>query len=187
MTFLPTKLPGVILVKPDVHRDARGVFLETYRVDTFTQGGIASTFVQDNFSRSFRGTLRGLHAQVIRPQGKLIRVSQGEIFDVAVDIRRHSPTFAAWVGVRLSSDTFEQMYIPSGFAHGLCVLSDIAEVEYKCTDFYEPKGEVTVRWNDPTINIDWPIATPILSEKDRTASDLKDLMEQLPMFEGSET
>ena len=186
MKFLPTKLPEVMLVTSDVYRDARGVFLETYHAQKYTEGGISAKFVQDNFSRSLSGTLRGLHAQLVRPQGKLIRAVRGEIFDVAVDIRRNSPTFAAWVGVRLNSDEFQQIYIPPGFAHGFCVLSEIAEIEYKCTDFYEPTGEMTVRWNDPMINIDWPIDSPVLSEKDGTAQGLEDQMERLPLREDSD-
>ena len=185
MKFQPTKLPEVILVTSEVYRDTRGLFLETYHAQKYKEGGISPTFVQDNFSRSFKGALRGLHAQLIRPQGKLIRAIRGEIFDVAVDIRRNSPTFATWVGVRLSGDDFQQIYIPPGFAHGFCVLSEIAEIEYKCTDFYEPKGEMTVRWNDPMINIEWPIDNPVLSEKDGTARLLQDVMESLPTIEES--
>ena len=185
MKFFPTKLPGVIIVESEVFRDSRGYFFESYHAQKYSEGGIKEEFVQDNCSRSERGILRGLHAQLTRPQGKLIRAIRGEIFDVAVDIRRNSPTFAAWVGVTLSSDEFQQIYIPPGFAHGFCVLSEIAEIEYKCTDFYEPKGEMTVRWNDPMINIDWPIDAPVLSEKDGTAPLLEDVMERLPMFEES--
>ena len=187
MKFLDTELPGVILVEPDVYRDERGYFLETYHSQKYAEGGIPATFVQDNRSQSSCGILRGLHTQTLKPQGKLIRVTRGEIFDVAVDIRRGSSTFAKWVGVRLSGDNFHQMYIPPGFAHGFCVLSDVAEVEYKCTDFYEPKGEMTIRWNDPRINIRWPITTPILSDKDRTAEGLDDLLDRLPVFQGSES
>lgn len=184
MKFRATHLPEVIIAEPEVHRDARGFFLETYHTHKYIEGGIPATFVQDNSSQSFRGILRGLHAQVQRPQGKLVRVSRGEIFDVAVDIRQGSPTFANWVGVNLSEENFQQMYIPPGFAHGFCVLSDIARVEYKCTDFYEPKGEVTLRWDDPTINICWPIEVPSLSEKDLMGFYLRDIMDQLPRYEG---
>ncbi|MDX1412493.1 MAG: dTDP-4-dehydrorhamnose 3,5-epimerase [Nitrospirales bacterium] len=187
MKFIGTELPGVIIVNPEVHRDARGCFLETYHTQKYGEGGIKATFVQDNSSHSFRGILRGLHAQLLRPQGKLIRVSHGEIFDVAVDIRRGSPTFARWVGVNLSGENFQQIYIPPGFAHGFCVLSDVAKLEYKCTDFYEPKGEVSVRWDDPTVNIRWPIDTPILSQKDLAGQFLQDLLERLPQFEGTDS
>lgn len=187
MKFVETRIPGVIIVEPEVHRDARGCFLETYHSQKYAEGGIGATFVQDNSSHSIRDILRGLHAQILNPQGKLIRVSQGEIFDVAVDIRVGSPTFANWVGVNLSAENFQQMYIPPGFAHGFCVLSEVARLEYKCTDFYEPKGEVTVRWDDPTINIHWPIKAPTLSEKDLAGEYLQELMDRLPRFEGSES
>lgn len=187
MKFVETQLPGVIIVEPDVHRDARGCFWETYHSQKYVEGGIAATFVQDNASHSSHGILRGLHAQILRPQGKLIRVSHGEIFDVAVDIRRGSPTFAKWTSVKLSAENFRQIYIPPGFAHGFCVLSELAKVEYKCTDFYEPKGEVTVRWDDPTMNIPWPVVNPILSEKDLAGKLLNDLTDCLPLFKRVES
>lgn len=186
MKFIETQLPGVIIVEPDVHRDARGCFLETYHTQKYLEGGIAAKFVQDNASHSTYGILRGLHAQILRPQGKLIRVSHGEIFDVALDIRRGSPTFAKWTAVTLSAENFRQIYIPPGFAHGFCVLSEQAKLEYKCTDFYEPKGEVTVRWDDPTINIPWPVENPILSEKDLAGKFLNDLTDRLPLFKRGE-
>ena len=184
MKVLPTRLPGVMIVEPDVYRDARGYFFETFHAQKYAEGSIPGPFVQENSSHSMRGILRGLHAQVIRPQGKLVRASSGEIFDVAVDIRQNSPTFATWVGVRLSSRNFLQLYIPPGFAHGFCVLSDVAELEYKCTDFYEPSGEITVCWNDPIIRIDWPIESPVLSTKDRTAPNLDQVTDKLPVFQG---
>ena len=137
MKFIQTELPGVVIVEPDVFRDARGFFLETFHAARYRQGGIPYDFVQDNHSRSVRGTLRGLHAQRTRPQGKLVRAVRGEIFDVAVDIRPGSATFGKWVGGRLSEENFHQIFIPPGFAHGFCVLSELAEVEYKCTDFYD--------------------------------------------------
>ncbi|MEJ2231054.1 MAG: dTDP-4-dehydrorhamnose 3,5-epimerase [Nitrospirales bacterium] len=183
MKFLPTRLPEVLIVEPDVYRDQRGWFLETYHIQKYHEGGIPLPFVQDNCSSSVRGTLRGLHLQMIRPQGKLIRVIRGEIFDVAVDTRRRSPTFASWVGVTLSGEDFRQIYIPPGFAHGFCVLSDVAEVEYKCTDLYAPGGEVTIRWDDPSIGIHWPIESPILSSKDVAGKSLNDLSEQLPDYQ----
>ena len=182
MKFLPTQLPGVLLVEPDVYRDQRGWFLETFHVQKYREGGISLPFVQDNCSSSIRGTLRGLHLQIMRPQGKLIRVIRGEIFDVAVDIRKGSPTFGSWVGVALASQDFRQLYIPPGFAHGFCVLSDVAEVEYKCTEVYAPGGEVTIRWDDRRIGIQWPIERPILSSKDAAGKSLDDLREHLPDF-----
>ena len=183
MKFLPTRLPEVLIVEPDVYRDQRGWFLETYHVQKYQEGGIPLPFVQDNCSSSVRGTLRGLHLQMIRPQGKLIRVIRGEIFDVAVDTRRRSPTFASWVGVTLSGEDFRQVYIPPGFAHGFCVLSDVAEVEYKCTDLYAPGGEATIRWDDPSIGIHWPIECPILSSKDESGKSLDDLIDQLTDYQ----
>lgn len=175
MRFTPLALPEVILVEPDVHRDARGFFLETYHVERYLAGGIPGPFVQDNHSRSVRGTLRGLHAQRRRPQGKLVRAVDGEMFDVAVDIRRASPTFGRWVGVRLSGENFRQLYVPPGFAHGFCVLSEVVNVEYKCTDFYDPGDEIGLVWNDPEVGIEWPVSDPIISEKDRRLPPLKSL------------
>lgn len=183
MKFLPTRLPEVLIVEPDVYRDHRGWFLETYHVQKYQEAGILPPFVQDNCSSSVLGTLRGLHFQMARPQGKLIRVIRGEIFDVAVDIRKGSPTFASWVGVTLSAEDFRQIYVPMGFAHGFCVLSDVAEVEYKCTDVYAPGGEVTIRWNDPHIGIRWPIEQPLLSTKDAAGQVLDDLCDQLPDYQ----
>lgn len=181
MKFLPTELPDVIVVEPDVFRDARGFFLETYHVQKYRDGGITPTFVQDNHSRSVRGTLRGLHAQLDHPQGKLVRVLQGEIFDVAVDVRRGSPTFGRWMAVTLSAENFRQCYIPVGFVHGFCVTSEIAEVEYKVTDIYDPTGEITVIWNDTALGIPWPIADPVLSAKDARGLTLAELTERLPV------
>ena len=183
MKFLPTQLPGVLIVEPDVYRDQRGWFVETYHVQKYQEAGIPLPFVQDNCSSSVHGTLRGLHLQLTRPQGKLIRVIRGEIFDVAVDVRRGAPTFASWVGVNLSGQDFKQIYIPPGFAHGFCVLSDVAEVEYKCTDVYAPGGEVTIRWDDPRIAIQWPIERPLLSTKDAAGQLLNDLGDQLPDYQ----
>jgi dTDP-4-dehydrorhamnose 3,5-epimerase len=182
MKFVETELPGVIVIEPDVHRDGRGFFLETYHTRKYAEGGIPATFVQDNHSRSVRGTLRGLHAQRRRPQGKLVRVLQGEIFDVVVDIRRGSPTFGRWIGVNLSAENFRQCYIPPNFAHGFCVTSDWAESEYKCTDFYDPADEIRLLWNDPDLGIGWPVTAPLLSEKDRAAQPLTALMDRLPAY-----
>lgn len=183
MKFLSTDLPGVMLIEPDVYRDKRGFFLETYHVGKYRAAGINGIFVQDNHSHSVRGTVRGLHAQRHRPQGKLVRVLRGEIFDVAVDIRRGSPTFRRWVGVRLSADNFRQIYVPPGFAHGFCALSEIADVEYKCTEPYDPADEFGVLWNDPELGISWPVREPLLSEKDRTASRLAEMIDTLPVFQ----
>jgi dTDP-4-dehydrorhamnose 3,5-epimerase len=182
--FLPTELPEVVVIEPDVYRDPRGFFLETHHAEKYRAGGIFATFVQDNHSMSVQRTLRGLHAQTRRPQGKLLRVVEGEIFDVAVDIRKGSPSLARWVGVTLSGENLRQCYIPPGFAHGFCVLSRYAHVEYKCTAYYDPADELTVLWNDPELAIRWPVATPLLSEKDRAAPRLRDLMDRLPCFEG---
>jgi dTDP-4-dehydrorhamnose 3,5-epimerase len=180
--FVQTDLPGVVVVEPDVHQDSRGFFLETYHAAKYREGGIDGPFVQDNHSRSIRGTLRGLHLQLGRPQGKLIRVIEGEIYDVAVDVRRRSPTFGRWVGVSLSAENFKQCYVPPGFAHGFCVLSPDAQVEYKCTDLYQPASEIGVAWNDPALSIAWPIAEPLLSDRDRRHPTLAELMEQLPSY-----
>jgi len=183
MQFLPTALPGVIVIEPDVYRDERGFFLETYQALKYAEGGVTATFVQDNQSRSVRGTIRGLHAQRRRPQGKLVQVLQGEIFDVVVDIRRGSPTFGRWSGVVLSGENFRQCYIPPDFAHGFCVTSEWAHFEYKCTEFYDPADEIRLLWNDPDLGIAWPVHEPELSDKDRAARSLRELMEILPVYE----
>lgn len=168
MKFTETQLPGVILVEPDVHRDARGFFLETFHAAKYRDGGIPWTFVQDNHSRSQRGTLRGLHGQRKRPQGKLVRAVRGEIFDVAVDLRS-----GKWVGARLSDENFQQLFVPPGLLHGFCVLSEIAEVEYKCTDLYDPADEIGALWN--SAGIEWPLADPLLSKKDAALPRLDEL------------
>ncbi len=165
-TFTETKLPGVFFIEPVVFEDNRGFFMETYHHERYRQGGIDPTFVQDNYSHSRQGILRGLHYQLKNPQAKLVYVITGEIFDVAVDVRRGSPTFGEWVGMRLSQENKRQMYIPQGFAHGFCVLSKTADVMYKCTDLYVPGDEHGILWSDPTVGIIWPIKTPILSDKD---------------------
>jgi len=182
--FSTTALPGVIVIEPDLHRDARGFFLESFHARRYAEAGVPTRFVQDNHSRSARGTLRGLHAQGRRPQGKLVRAIAGEIYDVAVDIRVGAPTFGRWFGVVLSADNFRQCYVPPDFAHGFCVLSEWAEFEYKCTDFYDPTDEIRLLWNDPDIGIDWPIREPILSAKDRAARPLAELLDVLPVYEG---
>lgn len=165
----------MLLIEPRVFEDARGFFKETYQKQRYREAGITAEFVQDNYSRSTRGTLRGLHYQIEHPQGKLVQVFRGEIFDAAVDLRRDSPRFGKWVGHRLSEANHRQMYVPPGFAHGFCVLSDVAEVFYKCTDLYYPQYERTLLWNDPAVGIEWPIdGEPILSEKDRHGTPLSE-------------
>lgn len=169
MLVIETNIKEVKLIKPAVYRDARGCFLETWNEKSFSDAGLDRRFVQDNHSQSVKGTLRGLHYQIDRPQGKLVHVVVGEIFDVAVDIRRSSPTFGRWVGVRLSADNRDMLWIPEGFAHGFYVTSEVADVCYKCTDFYAPGGDRTILWNDPDLNINWPLTkagTPLLSVKD---------------------
>jgi len=166
MRFIPTDIPDVVLIEPTVHRDPRGFFLESYHADKFKAAGLDVRFVQDNHSRSVRGTLRGLHAQRTRPQGKLIRCTLGEIFDVAADVRPGSPTYGRHVSALLSADNFRQLWVPPGFVHGFCVTSDVAEVEYKCTDVYVPGDEIGVVWNDPQLGVDWPTRAPVLSHKD---------------------
>jgi dTDP-4-dehydrorhamnose 3,5-epimerase len=163
---LETSLPGVVIVAPAMHRDQRGLFVETWRADRFADLGIGTTFVQDNLSRSTRGTLRGLHWQWRRPQAKLVRVVSGAIFDVAVDVRRNSATFGQWTGAELTGDNCLMMYVPVGFAHGFCVVSPEATVEYKCSDFYDPGGESGLPWNDAAAGIVWPTDEPLLSPRD---------------------
>lgn len=169
MNFTPTTIPGVMQIEPIVFEDPRGFFMETYQQDKFTKAGIGFNFVQDNHSRSIQGTLRGLHYQIRHAQGKLVRVVAGKVFDVAVDLRRSSPTFGKWEGCILSADNKMQLWLPPGFAHGFYTISDWAEVFYKATDFYSPEEERSIIWNDPTISIDWPIIPgqpPTLSKKD---------------------
>lgn len=181
MNFTPLEIPDVILVEPDVFGDARGFFTETYHAQRYAEHGIRAVFVQDNFSYSRRGILRGLHFQLRRPQAKLVYVARGEIFDVAVDIRRSSPTFGRWVGRTLSGENHHQMYVPEGFAHGFCVLSDEVEVMYKCSAPYDPADDRGVLWNDPDLGVRWPVAAPLLSGKDQKLPRLRDLgAEQLP-------
>ena len=185
MRFTPTSLPEIIVVEPDVFRDPRGFFLETYQAEKYRVAGIPGPFVQDNQSRSVQGTVRGLHLQVRRPQAKLIRAIEGTIFDVAVDLRRGSPTFGRWVGVELSAANFKQCFVPAGFAHGFSVSSEAALVEYKCTDVYAPEAEIGIAWNDPELAIQWPVQRPILSERDRGLPSLAAVREQLPVYVAS--
>ena len=171
-----TKLKGCVIIEPSIFGDDRGFFLETFQVVRYKQeAGIDLPFVQDNHSRSARGVLRGLHFQKTKPQGKLVRVVRGEVYDVAVDIRKGSATFGEWEGVILSEDNKKQFWVPPGFAHGFVVLSDTADFEYKCTDYYDPSDEGIILWSDPDLNIPWPIANPVLSTKDESAKRLVDL------------
>lgn len=180
MKVIQTEIPEVIVLEPPVFADSRGYFLETYQQKKYADAGIPKPFVQDNQSYSTKNVLRGLHFQLRYPQGKLVRVTQGMVFDVAVDIRRDSPTFGKWHGEILSAENKRQMYIPENFAHGFCVLSDSAEFLYKCTDFYVPGDEAGSSWNDPQIGIKWPICEPILSAKDAALPSLLDALSLLP-------
>lgn len=182
MQFIPTSLPEVILVVPKVFEDERGFFLESYQKERFLAAGIQFDFVQDNHSASTRGVLRGLHYQIRQPQGKLVRTVVGEIYDVAVDIRRSSPTFGKWCGVHLSAENKHQLWVPSGFAHGFLALSEWVEVAYKATDYYAPEWERCIVWNDPTIGIEWPVlegADIAVSAKDA----LGKIFEEAEIFE----
>lgn len=184
MEVKKTKLPGVLLLEPRVFRDGRGAFLETWHDERYTALGIPGPFVQDNVSRSIKSVLRGLHFQHPNDQGKLVQVLEGEVFDVAVDVRKGSPTFGQWEGATLSADNAKQLWIPEGFAHGFCVTSDEAVFAYKCTEYYYRASEHTLRWNDPDIGIHWPINKPELSDKDKNAPRLEELNEDvLPEFE----
>ncbi len=167
MNIITTQLEDVVIIEPEVFRDSRGFFMETYNQDRYKEAGIAGIFVQDNLSYSVKGTLRGLHFQVKRPQAKLVQVVTGEIFDVAVDIRQGSSTFGKWAGVYLSEKNKRQLFIPEGFAHGFCVISKTAHFLYKCSDFYFQHDEGGIVWSDPDIGIDWPVKDPIISEKDK--------------------
>ncbi len=176
MKISHSKLKGCVIIEPRVFGDERGFFLETFQAVRYEQeAGIDLPFVQDNHSRSARGVLRGLHFQKTKPQGKLVRVVRGEVYDVAVDIRKGSATFGEWEGVILSEDNKKQFWVPPGFAHGFVVLSATADFEYKCTDYYDPSDECSILWNDPDLDIPWPIANPVLSTKDESAKRLVDL------------
>lgn len=177
------RLAGVLIIEPQVFGDARGFFMETWHQDRYFQAGLHAEFVQDNISFSSYGVLRGLHFQNPEPQGKLVYVLQGEVFDVAVDIRIGSPTFGQWLGVTLSADNKRQIYVPGGFAHGFCVTSETALFAYKCTAFYSPRAEGGIVWDDPDIGITWPVTRPILAERDKAYPRLKDLPpERLPQY-----
>ncbi|OCG44240.1 dTDP-4-dehydrorhamnose 3,5-epimerase [Gilliamella sp. Choc5-1] len=176
MEVISTNIADVKIIKPKVFGDERGFFLETFEQKRYQEMlGIELNFVQDNHSRSQKDVLRGLHFQKENPQGKLVRVVRGEVFDVAVDIRKDSPTYGKWVGVNLTEENKTQLWIPPGLAHGFAVLSDIADFEYKCTNYYDPKSEGCLLWNDPTVNISWPISNPLLSAKDKLGKKLQEL------------
>lgn len=179
MTVTSGPLDGVKVIQPSVYRDARGFFLETYHEQRYRAAGIDVTFVQDNFSRSSRHTIRGLHMQVRAAQAKLVRVVAGAVFDVAVDARPDSPTFGRWFGVELSAENFTQLFIPAGFAHGFAVTSEVAEIEYKCSAFYDPADEVAIRYDDPAIGIAWPVTSPVLSARDAAAASLADVRDRV--------
>ena len=184
MNVIETELPGVVIIEPRVFGDRRGFFLESWQQQRYEEAGINLPFVQDNHSRSSKGVLRGLHFQLRHPQGKLVRVVRGEVFDVAVDVRIGSPTFGQWAGVHLSDDNHRQFYVPPGYAHGFCVLSEVADFEYKCTDLYHPEDEGGVFWADEVVGIDWPVAEPQLSDKDCVLPRLSEISESaLPRFE----
>jgi dTDP-4-dehydrorhamnose 3,5-epimerase len=177
MQFEPTRLPEVVLIKPRVFGDARGFFFETWQQRTFSEAGLNASFVQDNHSHSTRYTLRGLHFQIRQPQGKLVRVTRGEAYDVVVDIRRSSPRFGQWVGAVLSDSNHHLLWVPPGFAHGYLALSDTVDFIYKCTDFYSPQDERSIRWDDPALAVKWPFppgTAPVLSSKDAAAPLLRD-------------
>lgn len=183
MELTPLAFPGVLLIEPQVFRDERGFFLEIFQGRRYPEYGLPPLFVQDNISYSLRGVVRGLHYQLRHPQGKLVVPLQGEIWDVVVDIRRGSPTFGNWLSVALTADPCRQLYVPPGFAHGFAVVSDVATVLYKCTDYWHPEDEYGILWNDPDLAIPWPTAAPVLSRKDREYPFLRDLLpEELPVF-----
>jgi dTDP-4-dehydrorhamnose 3,5-epimerase len=183
MKVIETALPGALIIEPQVFGDARGFFYESYNKAKWIEAGIDIDFVQSNVSRSARGVLRGLHYQWPNPQGKLVSVLEGEVYDVAVDIRRGSPTFGQSVGVMLTADNHRHFWIPEGFAHGFCVVSEFATFTYQCTALYDPKADAGIRWNDAALAIDWPISTPLLSDKDGRTPLLADVPpERLPVY-----
>ena len=177
--FLPQAIPEVLLIEPPIRRDERGFFFESYNAGAWKEAGITDAFGQDNHSLSTRGVLRGLHAQLSQPQAKLVRVTEGEIYDVAVDIRAGSASFGNWIAATLSAENFRQLYIPPGFAHGFCVVGDRAQVNYKVSGAWAPGDEITIAWNDPQLAIEWPVSDPVLSEKDRAGELLADLADRL--------
>lgn len=187
MNVIETSLPGVLVLEPKKYGDDRGFFLEIYREDSLAVAGITERFVQDNHSRSGKGVLRGLHYQLTQPQGKLVRVTRGEVFDVAVDVRHGSPNFGQWYGANLDEESMRMMYVPPGFAHGFLVLSEVADFIYKCSDYYHPQSEQGIAWDDQGIGIEWPAVDVILSDKDRHNPTLSQQSpEQLPQYEKGE-
>ena len=182
MRVRKTDIAGVLLIEPNVYRDPRGLFLETYHAGRYADAGIPGPFVQDNYSESQRGTLRGLHYQEPHAQGKLVMVTDGSVYDVVVDIRKGSPTFGRWYGVELSAENRLQLYVPPGCAHGFCVSSDRASFLYKCTDYYAPGDERGIIWNDPALAIPWPVTSPILSAKDQAYRSLAEMELDLPRY-----
>jgi len=178
MNVTETKLAGVLIIEPKVFGDSRGFFKETFQAERYREAGIEYTFVQDNYSRSQKGVLRGLHFQITKPQGKLVSCPKGAVFDVAVDIDPESTTYGQYVGVELTEENHKQLWVPPGYAHGFCVLSETADFQYKCTDYYDPSDEGGVIWNDPDVAIEWPISDPSLSNKDAILPTLKELAHQ---------
>ena len=178
MKVIETKLPGVLIIEPKVFGDSRGFFKETFQAQRYREAGIEHKFVQDNHSRSQKGVLRGLHFQITKPQGKLVSCSQGAVFDVAVDVDPESATFGQYVGIELNEDNHRQFWVPPGYAHGFCVLTDTADFQYKCTDYYDPSDEGGLIWNDLDVAIEWPIDQPLLSDKDAKLPTLKELANQ---------
>jgi dTDP-4-dehydrorhamnose 3,5-epimerase len=184
MRVTEASVPGVLIIEPAVYGDARGSFFESWHQARYAAHGMPGSFVQDNVSRSVRGTLRGLHVQEPFGQAKLVQVLEGEVFDVGVDVRSGSPTFGRWVGERLSGENARQMFIPTGWAHGFCVLSDVALLTYKCTELYHAEAEFSIAWDDPAIGIAWPVSDPILSAKDASAARLRDIpTDRLPSWQ----
>jgi dTDP-4-dehydrorhamnose 3,5-epimerase len=183
MKITPSSIPEVLLIEPDVFGDSRGFFMESWHKEKYAEHGLDVDFVQDNHSRSSKNVLRGLHFQLDKPQGKLMRVVSGSVFDVAVDIRVGSPTFGQWIGVELSGENNKQLYIPPGFAHGFCVTSESVDFLYKCTEYYSPQSEHGILWSDPEIGIEWPGENFLISDKDSKCNCLKDMMDSLPVYE----
>jgi dTDP-4-dehydrorhamnose 3,5-epimerase len=184
MKILPASLEGLLIIEPRIFSDPRGFFVETYQKQRYSDAGIDCTFVQDNLSHSSRGVLRGLHYQLRHAQAKLVQVLSGVVYDVVVDIRRGSPTFGQWLGLELSQENGRQLFVPEGFAHGFCVLSDSADFVYKCTDYYTSDDEMGIHWDDPELNIDWPLSDPLISDKDHGYPRLSEApAEHLPLYE----
>ena len=180
MKVLETSLPGVLILEPRVYGDARGWFMETFNAEVFREAGLPDTFAQDNHSFSVAGVVRGLHYQLEQPQGKLVRCARGRIFDVAVDLRRGSPTYGRWEGHELDDERHRQLFVPVGFGHGFCVLSETADVHYKLSSLYHPETEAGIAWDDPQIAVEWPLSDPQLSDRDRAAPKLAEVADELP-------